>query len=180
MNTVRRLTAYEVDVAYAETTDAKIDALRSDVDEVKQDLRELRAEVKADVRELRDGLSSLRDKVDKNYAEMQTGFAAIRGEMQAGFTAIRSETHTGFAEMRESIAELRATVRTVFAVLTLVVTLAVLFFTAGTALHWFESPERNRTPAARMAVEASARVTSPSMPSPPAISPREMPGATPR
>jgi hypothetical protein len=57
----------EVDVGNIEATEVKIDALRDSLDEVKRDVRELRAD-----------LHSLRDKVDKHYSEMHAGFAALR------------------------------------------------------------------------------------------------------
>lgn len=138
MNAVRRLRPYEVDVANAETTDAKIDALREGLEDVKKDVRDLRTDV-----------NSLRDKVDKNYSEMHKEFAAVRSEMHAGFAAIRGEMHAGFNTLRESIsgleksvAALRAMMKTALAIITLGATFAIIFFTAGNALNWFKSAPR--------------------------------------
>ena len=78
-------------------------------------LRDSVDEVKKDVRELRADVSSLREKVDKHHSDMLTGFAALR----------------------ESIAELRATMRTMFWAIGVLGMLATIFFTAGKALHWF-------------------------------------------
>jgi hypothetical protein len=74
-------------------------------------------EVKKDIREFRADFRSLVDKIDR-----------IHGEM-----------HAGFAAMRESIADLRATMRTMFWAVGIVGTLAMVFLTAGRALHWFDA-----------------------------------------
>ncbi len=115
-NTLRAMNAMiqhrpEVDVGTIEATEAKIDALRDSLDETKKDVRELRVEI-----------NSLRDKVDRIHGEMHAGFAAL---------------HQSIAGVQASVAELRATMKTMVWAVSVVGMLAMIFFTAGKALHWF-------------------------------------------
>jgi polyhydroxyalkanoate synthesis regulator phasin len=112
----------EVGVGNVGATEAKIDALRDTLDETKQDVRELRGEI-----------HSLRDKVDRNHGEMHAGFAALRKTMDDMGATLRSD----MAAVQQSVAGLRATLRTVLWGVTAVGMLAMIFFAAGKALHWF-------------------------------------------
>jgi uncharacterized protein involved in exopolysaccharide biosynthesis len=133
MNAVLRKRNSEVDVGNAEATEAKIDALRSSLDEVKEDVRELRTDI-----------HSLRDKIVKNYSEMHAGFAALResiadlqASMQSSIAGLQASMQSNVAGLHMSVAELRATMKTVFWAIGVVGMLATIFFTAGKALHWF-------------------------------------------
>src|SRR5262245_48177107 len=123
----------EVDVPNVEATEAKIDALRDSLDETKQDVRELRGEIR-----------SLSDKVDRHHGEMHAGFAALRKTMddmgaslRAEIAGVQTSLRTDIAAIQQSVAGLRATLKTVFWGIGAVSTLAMIFFAAGKALKWF-------------------------------------------
>jgi len=137
-------------VGNTEATEAKIDALRDRVEETKQDVRELRVEVrsvrdsldetKQDVRELRVEVHSTRDKIDKLRDEMHAGFAALRESIvgtQSGVQTSITSLQANVTNLQASIAELRATMKTAFWAVSVVGMLSMIFFTAGKALHWF-------------------------------------------
>lgn len=73
-----------------------------------------------------DGLRGSLDETKEDVRELRADVKSIRGEM-----------NSGFATVRESIAELRATMKTAFWAMSVVGMLATIFFTAGKALHWF-------------------------------------------
>ena len=159
MNAVRRESSYEVRMVNTEATDTKIDALRDSQEETKADVRELRkdsvslrekvddlrAEMHAGFTALRGemhaGLAAIRDEMSTGLTairgEMNTGLTAIRGEMNTGFTAIRSEMNAGVNSLRESVAELRAMIKTMVWGVAIVISLCMGFLTAGKVLHWF-------------------------------------------
>lgn len=123
----------EVDVGNAEATEAKIDGLRDSLDETKQDIRELRGEIR-----------SLSDKVDRHHGESHAGFAALRKTMddmgaslRAEITGIQTSLRTDIAALQQSVAGLRETLKTMFWCVGAAGMLATLFFAAGKALHWF-------------------------------------------
>ena len=116
-----------------EATEARIDGLRDSLDETKQDVRELRGEIR-----------SLSDKVDRHQGEMHAGFAALRKTMDDMGASLRAEiagVQTGLrsdiAAIQQSVAGLRATLKTVSWGVTAVGMLATIFSAAGKALHWF-------------------------------------------
>ena len=144
MNAVRRESSYEVRMGNADATDTKIEALRDSLEETKADVRELRK----DVGFVREKVEDLRAEMNTGFTalrgEMYNGFAALRGEMNDGFAALRGEMNNGFAafrgemnSLRESIADLRATVRTMVWGVGIMISLSLGFLTAGKALHWF-------------------------------------------
>jgi uncharacterized protein involved in exopolysaccharide biosynthesis len=134
----------EVDVPNVEATEAKIDGLRGSLDETKQDVRELRGEIR-----------SLSEKVDRHHGEMHAGFAALRKTMDDMSASLRAEIagvqtslraeigglqtslRSDIAAIQQNVAGLRATVKTVFWGFGAVATMAMIFFAAGKALKWF-------------------------------------------
>jgi uncharacterized protein involved in exopolysaccharide biosynthesis len=151
MSSMLRQRKNEVDVGSNEATEAKIDALGDRLDDMKEDARGLRADV-----------NSLRDKLDKYYGEMHAGFAALResivgvqtgvqtnitslqANVQASITSLQASVQTSItslqgsvASLQASVAELRATMKTMFWAIGIVGMLATIFLTAAKVLHWF-------------------------------------------
>lgn len=120
-------------MADTEATDAKIDALNDSLAEVKKDVRELRGDL-SDLRtEVRADINSLNKKVDDNYKSLLDLIGRNYSEMHAGFASLRES----IAGVQASVAGLQATVNTAVRAVGLIGMLAVVFFTAGKALHWF-------------------------------------------
>ncbi len=90
----------EHEVAMAEQ--ATIDALSKGLDEVKTDVRELRA----DNRSLRDKIDTvyvtLRDKIDQSHAALSAGQAALRDRMDEGLRAADAKSNSINANLTRS------------------------------------------------------------------------------
>ncbi len=80
-------------------------ASKEDIDELRSEIGELRSEMKADIGELRSEIGELR-------AEMKADIAGLRAEMKADIAELRAEMKADIAELRAEtkadIAELRA------------------------------------------------------------------------
>lgn len=141
-------------MASAETLDIKIDALGTGVDELKKDAREFRSELGALRSKVDTDIGTLRNKVDSDVGAVRDRVDGLRGEMHAGFAALRDSV----ASVQASIESLRATLKTVGWAVSVVGMLAIIFFTAGKSLHWFESGPRQSEPAsARAALDGVER-----------------------
>jgi hypothetical protein len=79
------------------------------------------------------GFAALRESIAGVQADARADLNSLRGEMHAGFAALRESA----ASIQASVAELRATMKTLFWAVSVVGMLATIFFTAGKALHWF-------------------------------------------
>ena len=84
MNAALRKRSNEVDVGNVEATDAKMDALRSSLDEVTEDAGELRADIKSVHSEMHAGFAALRESI----VGMQASVAALRGTMKTMFWSV--------------------------------------------------------------------------------------------
>ena len=87
-----------------EHAEAAADALAEAVSEqvaTKQDVADLRGEMKAE-------FAAVRSEIDALRVETQAEFAAVRAEMQAEFAAVRAEMQAGFAALRAEIAAVRS------------------------------------------------------------------------
>jgi uncharacterized protein involved in exopolysaccharide biosynthesis len=119
MNAALQQRKNEVDVGTIEATEAKIDALRDSLDEVKADVRELRTEMHA-------GFAALRESI-----------ASVHASMQESIANVRASTQESIASVRASVAALEGMMKATFWAVGVVGMLATIFFTAGKALHWF-------------------------------------------
>src|SRR6185503_730418 len=90
----------EVEVGNFEATEAKIDGLRDSLDETKQDVRELRGEIR-----------SLSDKVDRHQGEMHAGFAALRKTMDDMGASLRAEIAGVQTSLRAEIAGVQTSLK---------------------------------------------------------------------
>jgi chromosome segregation ATPase len=133
MNAVRRA-SYEVEMAPAETTDVKIDALSKSLDETKQDVRELRQAAHSHDSEMSTEFTAVRREMSAGFTairrELSDGLAAVRSEMNTGFAGIRSDLHTAVTTLTASNAEIRASVKTLTWVVGILATLVFGSFAA--------------------------------------------------
>jgi uncharacterized protein involved in exopolysaccharide biosynthesis len=109
----------EVDVGNVEATDVKIDALRAGLDEVKRDVRELRAEMHA-------GFAALRESI-----------ATLQANTQSSIATLQASTQSSIATLQASVAGLQGMMKATFWAIGVLGMVATVFFTAGKALHWF-------------------------------------------
>jgi chromosome segregation ATPase len=81
--------------------------MRSDISDIKTDIRELRAEASA----AREGLGGVRVEIAKLRDELHSGLAAVRAELHSGLAAVRAELHSGLAAVRAELQSGLAAVR---------------------------------------------------------------------
>jgi hypothetical protein len=82
----------------------------------------------------------------------QQSIASLRDSTQQSIASLRDSTQQSIAGLQASIASvqasveaLRATVKTIGWGISVAGMLAVIFFTAGKSLHWFEPSSRQDT-----------------------------------
>jgi uncharacterized coiled-coil DUF342 family protein len=138
-----------------EMIELHIAPLRKGLDEVKADVRELRADHKG----LRDKLdtvhttlldkidtvqTTLRDRIDQSHASLSAGQAALRDRMDEGFRASNAKIDSVSTTLNEKIAKLsdavtgmRGLQKAMLWMIGGVGSLATILITMGKALHWF-------------------------------------------
>lgn len=144
----------------AEATDAKIDALSKNVGEVKQDVRELRRELRQEVGSLRNEMGSLRKELHQEVGSLRNEMGSLRKELHQEVGALRNEmgsfradTHAALTVMCESIAELRGSTKTMNWIVGILATLVVGMFAVDKAPRLLKAmvPADETTPVAAAA-----------------------------
>ena len=113
---------YEVPVASNETLEAHITSLRVGLDEVKEDVRELRADNK-----------SLREKVDAIHTNLRDKIDSVNTSLGGQLTKLSDD----IADLRGLIADMRGLQKAMLWVIGGVGSLATILMTLGKTLHWF-------------------------------------------
>lgn len=128
---------YEVPVVSNETLEVHIASLRLGLDEVKEDTRELRADIKS-LREKVDTIyTTLRDKIDQVCGALSDridqNYATLIGKIDQNHSTLSEK----LGRLSDDLVDLRSLVKAILWMIGGVGSLATILMTIGKALHWF-------------------------------------------
>ncbi len=98
--------------------------LKADVAEVKVDLAEVKAELKADVAEVKADLAEVKVDLAEVKAELKADVAEVKAELKADIAEVKTEVKADVAEVRTDVARLET--RMFLGILTAVGTIVAL------------------------------------------------------